>query len=182
MQNTSQAAGQSTSKSRIVIFGASGDLTKRKLIPALYRLFSRGMLPQDFSIIGVGRTSFTDAGFREHLLDALQQEMQEGIAGQFCERISYLSADPSKSEELALLVEKARQGGWASRDQRHRWRETPQPVFPKVHADWPSWRPGARFQCPPWQYSSVCLSICIFTDPYGFSPELDRVTRQRLGR
>ena len=111
MQNTSQAAGQITSKSRIIIFGASGDLTKRKLIPALYRLFSRGMLPQDFSIIGVGRTSFTDAGFREHLLDALQQEMQEGIAGQFCERISYLSADPSKSEELALLVEKARQGG-----------------------------------------------------------------------
>ena len=39
----------------IVIFGASGDLTARKLIPALYRLFQLGRLPQGFYIVGVAR-------------------------------------------------------------------------------------------------------------------------------
>lgn len=40
----------------IVIFGASGDLTKRKLMPALYTLYSGGRLPEGFSILGIGRT------------------------------------------------------------------------------------------------------------------------------
>ena len=78
MQNISQVSKRITSKSRIVIFGASGDLTKRKLIPALYRLFSRSMLPEHFSIIGVGRTAFTDASFRQHLLEELEKEAEQG--------------------------------------------------------------------------------------------------------
>lgn len=111
MQNPSQT-DQKTSKSRIVIFGASGDLTKRKLIPALYRLFSRGMLPKDFAIIGVGRTAFTNDAFREHLREALDKEMQAGYpAAGFCACIRYLSADPSKSEELAPLAEDMGSGG-----------------------------------------------------------------------
>jgi len=44
----------------IAIFGASGDLTKRKLMPALYALFRQGLLPKNFAILGTSRSPFTD--------------------------------------------------------------------------------------------------------------------------
>jgi glucose-6-phosphate 1-dehydrogenase len=61
----------------IVIFGASGDLTQRKLIPALYTLYAENRLPAAFAVIGVARSDFgspgQDSGFREHLRkDALK--------------------------------------------------------------------------------------------------------------
>ena len=57
----------------IVIFGASGDLTARKLIPALYHLFVEKRLPSPFRIIGFARREKTDAGWRDELKAALQQ-------------------------------------------------------------------------------------------------------------
>ncbi len=51
----------------VVIFGASGDLTQRKLIPALYNNFKKGRLPEDIRIIGVARRDWSDAFFRDHL-------------------------------------------------------------------------------------------------------------------
>src|SRR6516225_8177919 len=51
----------------IVIFGASGDLTKRKLLPSLYNLGSYHLLPAHFSIIGVARRPLTDEIFRDQL-------------------------------------------------------------------------------------------------------------------
>ena len=51
----------------IVIFGANGDLTKRKLIPALYRLAYERRLPPGFAIIGNSRTGMTDDAFREKM-------------------------------------------------------------------------------------------------------------------
>jgi len=49
----------------LVIFGASGDLTARKLIPALYNLFRRKMLPGHFAILGISRTDLSDDEFRK---------------------------------------------------------------------------------------------------------------------
>ena len=48
----------------LVIFGASGDLTKRKLIPALYALYQQNLLPKKFAVLGASRTSLTDEEFR----------------------------------------------------------------------------------------------------------------------
>ena len=48
-----------------VIFGASGDLTKRKLIPALYSLFVQNLLPEKFALLGTSKTVLTDKEFRE---------------------------------------------------------------------------------------------------------------------
>jgi glucose-6-phosphate 1-dehydrogenase len=48
----------------LIIFGATGDLTARKLIPALFNLFLNGILPRPFAIVGCGRTSLDDGGFR----------------------------------------------------------------------------------------------------------------------
>jgi glucose-6-phosphate 1-dehydrogenase len=55
----------------MVIFGATGDLNRRKLMPALYRLAAQRQLPAGFTVIGVGRRAFTDDEFRRMMHDAL---------------------------------------------------------------------------------------------------------------
>src|ERR1051326_1929933 len=56
-----------------IIFGASGDLTHRKLIPALYNLAHADMLPADFTVIGFAFTPMDDNGFREEMRKAVQE-------------------------------------------------------------------------------------------------------------
>ena len=60
----------------LVIFGGSGDLTKRKLIPAVFNLFKGGFLAECYAVVGVGRTAYSDEEYRqsvvfenEHLTD-----------------------------------------------------------------------------------------------------------------
>ncbi|MFV0521051.1 MAG: glucose-6-phosphate dehydrogenase [Mangrovibacterium sp.] len=55
----------------LIIFGASGDLTKRKLIPALYELYKQGLLPKPFAVLGVSRTTMTDEQFRQYVVEFL---------------------------------------------------------------------------------------------------------------
>src|SRR5271156_3962600 len=57
----------------IVIFGASGDLTARKLIPALYHLFKEKQIPADFRVIGFARREKPDDAWRKELREALDQ-------------------------------------------------------------------------------------------------------------
>ncbi|MDH3383328.1 MAG: glucose-6-phosphate dehydrogenase, partial [Deltaproteobacteria bacterium] len=66
----------------LIIFGASGDLTKRKLIPALYGLFREHLLPEGFAVLGVSRTPYADDAFRDHLRD----EIRDGSPGTFDQR------------------------------------------------------------------------------------------------
>lgn len=55
----------------VIIFGASGDLTKRKLIPAIFELYSRHLLPEKFAVLGASRTVLTDNDFRKRMQDFL---------------------------------------------------------------------------------------------------------------
>lgn len=57
----------------IVIFGASGDLTERKLVPSLFNLCRKDRLPERFRIVGYGNTEFTDDRFRAHLKEGLKE-------------------------------------------------------------------------------------------------------------
>jgi glucose-6-phosphate 1-dehydrogenase len=57
----------------IVIFGASGDLTQRKLVPSLFNLYRKKRLPHQFRIVGYGNTAFTDDAFRAHLEEGVKQ-------------------------------------------------------------------------------------------------------------
>ena len=57
----------------IIIFGASGDLTQRKLIPSLFNLYCKGRMPKLFRIVGYGSREFTDQSFREHLKEGIQE-------------------------------------------------------------------------------------------------------------
>jgi len=61
----------------ITIFGASGDLTKRKLLPALFGLYQQKLLPDHFKVLGVGRTEFTDGLFRSNFIEWLKGEEKE---------------------------------------------------------------------------------------------------------
>ena len=57
----------------LVIFGASGDLTRRKLLPAIYNLSRRARLPAQFTVIGVARSQMDDEAFRTQFRDSLKE-------------------------------------------------------------------------------------------------------------
>ena len=57
----------------LVIFGVTGDLTHRKLVPALYDLSCHNVLPRDFTVVGFGRKPLTDADLRELMQRAVDQ-------------------------------------------------------------------------------------------------------------
>ncbi|RMG68297.1 MAG: glucose-6-phosphate dehydrogenase [Nitrospirae bacterium] len=84
----------------LIIFGASGDLTRKKLIPALFSLYLRGMLPERFFILGVSRTAFTDNHFREHLMSTLKDT--EG-RDEFLKHLYYSPVDYSNTETYRNL-------------------------------------------------------------------------------
>jgi len=65
--------------STVVIFGATGDLTARKLIPSLYRLYAQGAVSAGFSIVGVGRRSWGDGEFRSNIRASLDEFLGEAV-------------------------------------------------------------------------------------------------------
>jgi len=81
----------------LVIFGASGDLTKRKLLPALYHLAHRGRLPAQFAVIGIARTPMDDEGFRTQFHDAINEFASKApwdeIAQSLASRMYYLAGE-----------------------------------------------------------------------------------------
>jgi glucose-6-phosphate 1-dehydrogenase len=80
-----------------VIFGASGDLTRRKLVPALFGLHREKLLPEGFAVLGVSRTPYTDDSFRERLAEEAREELGRGFDGatweSFAPRVFYHPGD-----------------------------------------------------------------------------------------
>ena len=81
----------------MVIFGASGDLTKRKLFPALYSLAYRRLLPEKFGVVGVARTEESDESFRERMKEAVQKfgrdEFRDDVWDSLAEGMHYVTTD-----------------------------------------------------------------------------------------
>ncbi len=78
----------------IVIFGASGDLTRRKLLPALFELYKRGRIPKQFFILGVARSGLDDRSFRSIVSDSIEPAAQKSSIlkkEEFLNRCFYLS-------------------------------------------------------------------------------------------
>jgi glucose-6-phosphate 1-dehydrogenase len=95
----------------LVIFGASGDLTKRKLFPALYSLAVRRLLPDKFAVVGVARTEESDDEFRERMKEAVQKfgrdEFKEDVWNWLAAGMHYLATDFADEEgenRLAKLL------------------------------------------------------------------------------
>lgn len=95
----------------MVIFGGTGDLAKRKLIPALYNLYLENWLPENFAIIGLGRTELTDDQFRERLHEGLGEFSRSGSPDPekwevFKESISYLQSNINDAQSYVDLNQK----------------------------------------------------------------------------
>ncbi len=90
----------------IVIFGASGDLTQRKLLPALYYLWSHDQLPENFAVMGVSRTEFSDQKWRDDLYDFDPSSYGNDRAkyDAFAEHVSYLAADATKKDHWGKIT------------------------------------------------------------------------------
>ncbi len=96
----------------VIIFGASGDLTARKLIPALYHLTLEKLMPQPFRIVGFARRDKTDESWRTELREALDQfsrtkPVRDDVWTSFAANIHYCQADmadPAGYEKLKALI------------------------------------------------------------------------------
>ena len=91
----------------MVIFGASGDLTSRKLIPALYRQFQRGRLPNPTRIVGVARSAFTSEQWREQLTESTAKFVKGDFNNEswqaFSQYIFYQPCDIGNEEDFHKL-------------------------------------------------------------------------------
>ena len=105
----------------LVIFGASGDLTKRKLVPALYALFSGGMLAPGFTVVGAARTAMSHDEFSAAMRDGVEKygriDLNEDVWRAFAEGLRYAEVDfdaPGGFEQLKrVLTEVDRERGTA---------------------------------------------------------------------
>jgi glucose-6-phosphate 1-dehydrogenase len=84
----------------MVIFGASGDLTKRKLVPALWSLFQSRVLPEPFAVIGVSRSEMSNEAFRERMREAVTdfarvQPPSPRVWDRFAQALFYYTGDPA---------------------------------------------------------------------------------------
>ena len=95
-----------TDNNCIVIFGASGDLTHRKLIPALYNLYKIGRLSENFSVLGVARSELNDETFREKMREALinNEETTPDTLDTFCSHLYYQAVNTSDAQDYGKLV------------------------------------------------------------------------------
>jgi glucose-6-phosphate 1-dehydrogenase len=103
----------------MVIFGANGDLTKRKLLPALYRLAYDRRLPDSFGIVGNSRTAMSDDAFRDRLKEAVKQFSEDGpfdddLWVRFARNIHYIAGDMNDRKLYGDLAQKATEIGQES--------------------------------------------------------------------
>ncbi|MCF3111383.1 glucose-6-phosphate dehydrogenase [Niabella sp. CC-SYL272] len=92
----------------LFIFGGSGDLNQRKLTPALYNLWLDGLMPEQFSIIGTGRTDYSNEKFRNHLLEGINEFSRRKSDGngsweKFSQQVSYLRMDVDKPADYTAM-------------------------------------------------------------------------------
>ena len=106
------AAGERPDDHVIVLFGASGDLAARKLLPGLFHLDLAGLMPESYRIVGTASTTYPDDdGFRSHVSDALSEfcriDISDATFEAFADKITYVEVDAGP-EALGQAVESAR--------------------------------------------------------------------------
>jgi glucose-6-phosphate 1-dehydrogenase len=124
----------------IVFFGASGDLFKRMLLPAVYSMHLSGTLPADFALIGFARTKYDDDGFREYCKQQLDLFMPDDKKPQgpawddFARRIGYITADFNDKRHFVALKERLAQNDeqFGTAGNHLLYLATPPPVFPII--------------------------------------------------
>ena len=107
---TEQSPGPCT----IVIFGATGDLTSRKLVPALYNLARERRLPAGFAVVGFARRDWSDEYFREQMLNGVNENSRSGKAEpalweSFAQGLTSHRSDSTTPEGYQSLAEHLKQ-------------------------------------------------------------------------
>ncbi|HYR71443.1 MAG TPA: glucose-6-phosphate dehydrogenase [Candidatus Acidoferrum sp.] len=123
----------------LVIFGASGDLTRRKLIPALWSMFQSRVLPEPFAVVGVARSEMTNEQFRARMREAISdfarvQPPSARVWDRFAQALFYYSGDPADSAMypgLATYLKQVEQERGASGN-RLFYVSTPPSVYPHL--------------------------------------------------
>jgi glucose-6-phosphate 1-dehydrogenase len=122
----------------LTIFGASGDLTRRKLLPALYALAFRGLLPEKFAVVGVARTPETDEQFRTRMREAVEEfardEVRDDVWEQLAAGMRYVTADFGNDEgfdELARVLKELDETRGTGGNRIY-YLAIPPPAFPSV--------------------------------------------------
>ncbi|MCB0730346.1 MAG: glucose-6-phosphate dehydrogenase, partial [Ignavibacteriae bacterium] len=95
----------------LVIFGASGDLAKRKLIPALIELYHQNLMPENFAILGVSRTDYSDSTFRTEMTESINEflddkDISKKTINEFVKNLYYQPIDTSKADDYGLVKNK----------------------------------------------------------------------------
>ncbi|MDR0823625.1 MAG: glucose-6-phosphate dehydrogenase [Prevotella sp.] len=95
----------------LIIFGASGDLTYRKLIPAIFNLYKQDSLPTNFAVLGVARSPFTDDTFRDKMKDGIKnfstsKDISDEDLDQFSRMLHYLSINTDDEKEYTKLKDR----------------------------------------------------------------------------
>lgn len=108
MNNTlSFSPNRHSDPSIMVIFGASGDLTERKLIPALYSLHNKGRLPEGFRVVGFSRTNFSHDQFREKMHSSTKKYCESDVSlsswEQFSNQLYYFPGDFNIASDFEAL-------------------------------------------------------------------------------
>ncbi len=95
----------------LVLFGATGDLAKRKLFPGLYQLAAAGRLPEEYAVIGSGRHSpGTDVEFRDQVREGLEEsvdELDQKVLDALLSRVSFQTSSADDGTDLAEMVRDA---------------------------------------------------------------------------
>jgi len=124
----------------VVIFGASGDLTRRKLLPAIYHLFVEGMLPQGFALVGYARSELSDEEFRQRARESIQEFGKVDRRGEdwdeFAKRLSYLAGEFDSERAMEHLRDHLEQidATWGTEGRRFYYCATPPSGYPLIAA------------------------------------------------
>jgi len=101
-----------TANQMLIIFGASGDLTARKLIPAIFNLYKGKHLPKNFVVLGASRSDWTDDDFRKNVVEKSQyleeelKEVDKKFVSDFCEKLFYHELGDEQDSDYSSLNER----------------------------------------------------------------------------
>jgi glucose-6-phosphate 1-dehydrogenase len=163
----------------IFIFGGSGDLTYRKLMPALYNLYLDQYLPEKFLIVSIGRTDFTDTTFRTHTKKGIEEHSRRPdcikIAWkEFAPNIEYVKADLEQDKIYRSI-------GARIKEAEDTWKEKPSVIFYMSVA--PQLAPTIAEKLHKAHLTTDPLrSRMVFEKPFGHDLESARELNVRLGQ
>ncbi len=164
----------------LFIFGGSGDLASRKLIPALYNLAIDGYLPDKFTVIGVGRTSFaSDQAYRDKLFEGIRQfsRRKEGLEEKwknFSACIRYYELDLLQDSTYTSINE------WVEK-QAAAWGEKPNLIYYLSVA--PQLAPGIAAKLSEHKLcTDIATTRMVFEKPFGHDLDSARELNRLLGK